>query len=61
MTLMEVIYQPVVNWQKLIHNDFEDPVFEEYPLLEKHQRTALCGRGAFCIYDRKRVHPVWNF
>jgi 4-diphosphocytidyl-2-C-methyl-D-erythritol kinase len=69
--LKETILQPIQNWVHLIHNDFEVPVFEAYPLLhsiKKHMYAsgaiyaAMTGSGStiFGIFDKLTL-PVMNF
>ena len=43
--LKKNILEPVHNWQKTIHNDFEKPVFEIYPILQKI-KDQLYNAGA---------------
>jgi 4-diphosphocytidyl-2-C-methyl-D-erythritol kinase len=43
--LKEIIMQPIQNWDKTIHNDFEAPVFETFPLL-KRIKDRLYAAGA---------------
>jgi 4-diphosphocytidyl-2-C-methyl-D-erythritol kinase len=69
--LKENILQPVQNWIHLIHNDFEGPVFEAYPLLHSIKKrlyssgaiyAAMTGSGStiFGIFDKSGL-PVMKF
>jgi 4-diphosphocytidyl-2-C-methyl-D-erythritol kinase len=70
-SLKESILQPVYNWPHLIFNDFELPVFEEYPQLRKIKDdlytagalyAAMSGSGStiFGIFNRSEL-PVIHF
>ncbi len=65
-SLKESILQPVQNWKALIHNDFEIPVFEEYPSLKKIKEglyaagalyAAMTGSGStlYGIFDKSEI------
>jgi 4-diphosphocytidyl-2-C-methyl-D-erythritol kinase len=43
--LMEVIHQPMHRWAAALHNDFERPVFEEFPFL-RTIKEKLYSAGA---------------
>jgi 4-diphosphocytidyl-2-C-methyl-D-erythritol kinase len=43
--LTEVIHQPIGSWAATLHNDFERPVFEEFPFL-KTIKEKLYSAGA---------------
>jgi 4-diphosphocytidyl-2-C-methyl-D-erythritol kinase len=71
-SLSELICQPVNNWQNLIFNDFEEPIFAKYPEIEKLKNklhnagaiyTAMSGSGStvFGIYqeiDKKSINQL---
>lgn len=44
-SLLDLISQPISQWQSTIVNDFEEPVFKEYPELRK-TKEELLSRGA---------------
>jgi 4-diphosphocytidyl-2-C-methyl-D-erythritol kinase len=65
------IGEPPVNWQNLIQNDFEKPVFEKYPEIEKLKDTlylsgalyaSMSGSGSsvYGIFEKDAV-PVLDF
>ena len=43
--LIDSIAEPIENWKSLIQNDFEQPVFEQYPLL-RNIKQQMYERGA---------------
>ena len=45
VSLMEIIHQPVGHWVATLHNDFERPVFEEFPFL-RTIKEKLYSAGA---------------
>ena len=68
--LKESILQPVQSWRHLIHNDFELPVFEEYPQLRKIKEelyaagalyAAMTGSGStiFGIFDKSELPAIF--
>ncbi len=67
--LKESILQPVHNWPHLIYNDFELPVFEEYPQLRKIKDdlytagahyAAMSGSGStiFGIFNKSELPAI---
>jgi 4-diphosphocytidyl-2-C-methyl-D-erythritol kinase len=67
--LKESILQPVQSWPDLIHNDFESPVFEEYPQLRKIKEelyaagalyAAMTGSGStiFGIFEKSELPAI---
>lgn len=44
-TLEEIISEDILDWKKILVNDFEKPVYESYPVL-KEIRDRLYGLGA---------------
>jgi 4-diphosphocytidyl-2-C-methyl-D-erythritol kinase len=67
--LKESISQPVRNWPYLIYNDFELPVFEEYPQLRKIKDdlytagalyAAMSGSGStiFGIFNKSELPAI---
>jgi 4-diphosphocytidyl-2-C-methyl-D-erythritol kinase len=69
--LRKSILKPVENWVDLIHNDFEDPVFEAYSQLYFIKKelynsgaiyAAMTGSGStiFGIFEKSTL-PVINF
>lgn len=51
---------PIERWREVVHNDFEDSIFPQYPRLAEHQACALRYRCALRVADRKRFMPLWN-
>ena len=45
ISLSSAISQPIENWQQTIKNDFEEPVFKEYPQI-KSIKDVLIEKGA---------------
>jgi 4-diphosphocytidyl-2-C-methyl-D-erythritol kinase len=43
--LLEIIQQPIENWKDLLVNDFEEVVFERFPIL-KQTKMDLYKKGA---------------
>jgi 4-diphosphocytidyl-2-C-methyl-D-erythritol kinase len=69
--LRKSILKPIKNWVNLIHNDFEGPVFEAYPLLYSIKKrlyasgaiyAAMTGSGStiFGIFEKSAL-PEVNF
>ena len=46
--LVEIIHKPLAEWKNLLINDFEKPVFEKYPELEKLKQD-LYQHGAVYV------------
>ncbi len=44
-SLLKLISQPIEQWQNSIVNDFEEPIFQEYPQL-RETKDALLSKGA---------------
>jgi 4-diphosphocytidyl-2-C-methyl-D-erythritol kinase len=47
--LKESILQPVENWVNTIHNDFEMPVFEVYPVLRKIKEKLYASGALYAV------------
>lgn len=45
ISIKEIMSQPIENWKELLHNDFELPVFAEYPEIAK-LKNELYRQGA---------------
>jgi 4-diphosphocytidyl-2-C-methyl-D-erythritol kinase len=67
--LKENILQPIQNWNKTIHNDFETPVFEAYPTLQKIKQrlyadgalyASMTGSGStiFGIFNKSDLPEI---
>lgn len=71
ISLQTVINLPVTSWKENIFNDFELPVFEEYPEIRKIKETLYNNNAAFSLLTgsgssvygifRKNAAPVFNF
>jgi 4-diphosphocytidyl-2-C-methyl-D-erythritol kinase len=68
--LKKNILEPVHNWKKTIHNDFEKPVFEVYPILQKIKDqlyktgalyASMTGSGStiFGIFDKSTLPEIY--
>jgi len=68
-SLKDLISRPISNWTAELTNDFEDPVFREYPALrpikeQLYKRGALyasltgSGSGLFGIFEKGRADPA---
>ena len=71
VSLKEIIHQPVNTWQQLLINNFEEPLFNKYPLIKEIKETlykmgasfaAMSGSGStvYGLFD-KNLQPVINF
>ena len=69
--IKEILQQPVEDWKEWLTNDFEEPVFKQYPLIaaakkELYEKGALyaamsgSGSTVFGIF-KKEQQPVFNF
>jgi 4-diphosphocytidyl-2-C-methyl-D-erythritol kinase len=67
--LKESIQEPIHNWVKSIHNDFEKPVFESYPQLRKIKNqlydsgalyASMTGSGStiFGIFNKSALKEI---
>ena len=70
-TIKEIVQQPIETWVAELTNDFENPVFEKYPEIEKIKKvmyeqdavySAMSGSGSsvFGIFH-KNDRPVFDF
>lgn len=67
----EAIYNPIDSWKINLMNDFEAPVFEQFPILKKIKNDLYClgakyaamsgsGSTLYGIFDKQSM-PAFNF
>ncbi|QKZ11922.1 4-(cytidine 5'-diphospho)-2-C-methyl-D-erythritol kinase [Spirosoma sp. KUDC1026] len=61
-SLRSQLEQPITNWRKIIHNDFEDSLFPRYPLLKrlKEQLYELGAVYASMSGSGSTVYGIFN-
>jgi len=69
--IQEILQEPVTNWQDQLINDFEIPVFKEYPFLSDIKKTlyksgalyaSMTGSGSsFYGIFKKNTVPSFSF
>lgn len=66
INLVSVIEKPIEEWNKLLHNDFEEVIFKKYPQIEELKKlfyssgaiySAMSGSGSavFGIFEKKPI------
>jgi 4-diphosphocytidyl-2-C-methyl-D-erythritol kinase len=70
-SLTAIINQPINTWQQFLKNDFEQPVFQKYPVIKEIKETlyqmgasyaSMTGSGStiFGLFE-KHLHPTIHF
>ncbi len=70
--LIEVLQRPIDEWRRLLHNDFESAVFDQYPSIGMIRETlydagaayaAMSGSGSavFGLFKKLPAHMVTRF
>lgn len=67
-SLHQVIKHPITDWKKIMHNDFEKPIFQKYPIVKDIKRelynmgalyASMSGSGS-SVYAFFEEKPMMN-